>query len=232
MNENEFNELIHSQLLEFAGEADLRQENGSTRKTVSWNDILKHKPGKGFRDCSSSDGQVSIHAILCSNGLRTAIWALRVFKGSYIREWMLFKADVAELVLDVFEKEYPEAYELRNAIDAIRMYTAGTIPVEGFIKAQKDAYVCFSRTKDAANDARRTMEKELRSFSIFVDDDLDKKMMPYASALWVAWAASAVYHATDVTETAETVYYDALKANHAVKNLDERVTALLLKYFG
>ena len=84
-----------------------------------WEKLLKHL-GKTKAD----DEDMDLMAVLESNGIQDAIWCLRVFD---YKDYCLFLADIAESVLDIFEKRYPENKAPRNAVKAIRDFHNGVI---------------------------------------------------------------------------------------------------------
>jgi hypothetical protein len=103
-----------------------------------WNNLLNHL-GKTQAD----DEPLSIAAILQSNGIRDAVWALCAVEGKD-KEIRLFVADCAESVLHIYEKKYPNDDRPRKAIQAARDYANGVIG-----KDELDA------ARDAAGDAAR-----------------------------------------------------------------------------
>ena len=77
---------------------------------------------------NSLDEEISIREILISNGVKDAVWALcAVNDQDKVR---LFRADVAESVLHIFEKECPEDDRPRKAIEAIRKFVQKEISKE------------------------------------------------------------------------------------------------------
>ena len=95
------------------------------------NKIYAKQPcGSGWEKLLNSLGKIKpddedleLSHILESNGIRDAIWALRCF--NYL-DYCLFLADVAEGVLDIYEKKHNNPAP-RNAINAIRLFKEGKI---------------------------------------------------------------------------------------------------------
>ena len=74
--------------------------------------------------------------ILKAVGIYDAVWCLRTLD---YRDQCLFRADVAELVLPIFEKKYPDGNRPRKAIKAIRNFHAGKTG-KSKLKTAADAY--------------------------------------------------------------------------------------------
>jgi hypothetical protein len=87
---------------------------------------------------------LSIATIIQSNGIKDALWALRAVEGKD-KEIRLFAADCADLVLPIYEKQYPNDDRPRKAIQAARDYANGVI--------SKDE---LTAAGDAAGDAALT----------------------------------------------------------------------------
>lgn len=129
-------------------------------KTVTWNRILKFRPcGQRLEEGEEPEGwlkaidywkpksleeEVSIPMILESNGLEDSIWALCAFKKDHEREWWLFKADVAELVLHNFEEKYPENKAPREAIEGARLFADGNISKDELDRRAYAAYDAYA----------------------------------------------------------------------------------------
>ena len=137
------------------------QEPNNTQK--GWGKLLNHL-GK----TQSDDEPLELSTILESNGVDDTIWAMRAVdvKDKDIR---LFAADCAELVLPIYEKQYPNDDRPRKAIQAARDYANRLINEDELAAASAAA----SAAAGAAWAARAT-----------------------ASAAWAAaWAASAAWAA-------------------------------------
>ena len=72
----------------------------------------------------ADDEPLSLLAILASNGLDDALWALRAVDG-YDREIRLLACDFAEHVLPTWEAQYPDDYRPRTCIETARRYADG-----------------------------------------------------------------------------------------------------------
>lgn len=84
-----------------------------------WKKLLEyHNP-------ESLDQEISIREILESNGIEDSVWALRAVEDK--KKVMLFSADVAESVLHIFERSYPEDQRVRNCIEVVRKYANGEV---------------------------------------------------------------------------------------------------------
>ena len=100
------------------------------------NKILEHDPCsqnnvkggwglllKNLGKTEADDEPLDLMAILESNGIKDAVWALRCF--DYL-DYCLFLADLAESVLHIYEK-CNSSKAPREVIQAIRDYKAGVI---------------------------------------------------------------------------------------------------------
>ena len=99
----------------------------------------------------ADDEPLLIAKIIETNGIEDAIWALRTVEGKD-REIRLFLADCAEMVLPIFEKDYPNDDRPRKAIQAARDYANGLIGEEAMYAAM---YAAWDAAGDAAWDAAR-----------------------------------------------------------------------------
>jgi len=125
------------------------------------NKIYAKRPcGSGWEKLLNSLGKIKpddedleLSYILESNGIRDAIWALRCF--NYL-DYCLFLADVAEGVLDIYEKKHNNPAP-RNAINAIRLFKEGKITKSELkntaYAAASDAAASDVDAADAAADA-------------------------------------------------------------------------------
>jgi len=107
-----------------------------------WKKLIKFHQPKGLNQ------EVSFAEILRSNGIKDAVWALRVIEDK--KKVMLFSADVAESVLHIFEAQYPDNKELRECIDAIRGFVAGTVTA---VELEEKRYAAAAAADAAAADA-------------------------------------------------------------------------------
>ena len=124
-------------------------------KYTTLNEIKLRRPcGEGWdmllaslNKTEADDEPLSFKYILESNGIKDAVWALCVLD---YKDQALFRADVAELVLPIFEEEYPNDSRPRKAIEAIRDFYHGKIN-----EVQLKNAACVARDAyDAASIAR------------------------------------------------------------------------------
>lgn len=94
----------------------------------------------------ADDEPLSFKHILKSNGIKDAVWALCVLD---YKDQALFRADIAELVLPIFEEKYPDDDRPRKAVEAARDFYHGKIDEEQLINA-------YDSARDAANAVRVT----------------------------------------------------------------------------
>ena len=165
-----------------------------------WKKLLNHL-GKTEAD----DEVLELRTILESNGIYDTIWAFRAVEGKD-KEIRLFAADCAELVLPIFEKEYPNDDRPRKAIQAARDYVNGLI---GIIEL------------GAAADAARAAWAA--AYAVW----------NAAYAVWnaarAAWAAA--WAAADAARAADAVWNAAMAAEWAAKVAPwDEIKSLLLKY--
>ena len=90
-----------------------------------WEKLLKHL-GKTKAD----DEPISLAIVLESNGIKDAIWCLRVLPDSDRPKIVEFACRCAESMLPHFEKKFPGDDRPRKAIAAARAYVAGEISKE------------------------------------------------------------------------------------------------------
>ena len=109
--------------------------------TSGWKKLLKflNKP-------KADNRRLSFKRILKSNGIKDAVWALRVL--SY-EDRCLFMADVAESVLHIFEAKHPKDDRPRKAIQAVRDYKSKGISREQLSEA-RTAAAAYAAAADAA----------------------------------------------------------------------------------
>jgi hypothetical protein len=157
-----------------------------------WNILLNH-----LNKTQSDDEVLELRTILESNGLDDTIWALRAVEGKD-KEIRLFAADCAEMVLPIYEKDYPYDKRPRLAIQAARDYSNGLITIK-----ELDAASTASAAARAAASAARA-----------------------ASAAWAAWAAArAAWAAKDAAWAAArdaklSEYADICRRELKVGNYD------------
>ena len=113
-----------------------------------WKKLLNYL-GKTQAD----DEPLELRTILESNEINDAIWAFRTVDGKE-KEIRLFAADCAELVLPIYEKQYPDDNRPRLAIQAARDYANGLITHEELGTARAAARGAAWGAAWAARDAR------------------------------------------------------------------------------
>ena len=131
--------------------------------------------GLGTSDLNT---EVSILQILEINGVKDAFWALRTQK---YKSYCLILADVAESVLHIFEKEYPNDNRPRRAIQAIRDYKAGKISKE---ELEDAAYAATDAAIAAADAAIAARAARAAAYAAYAAYDAD-------AAAYAAYAADA-----------------------------------------
>lgn len=120
------------------------------------NEIKKHRPCiDGWKKLLASLGKtqaddepLSFKHILENNGIKDAVWALRVLP---LKDQALFRADVAEFVLHLFESKYPHDVRPRQAIVAMRLFAHGKISEDDLSKASFAACYAANATDYATN---------------------------------------------------------------------------------
>jgi hypothetical protein len=90
-----------------------------------------------LRKTEADDEPLAILAILESNGINDALWALRAVDGKD-RDIRLMAADFAESVLHLFEAKFPNDDRPMKSIQAARDYANGLIQLDA-LKAASDA---------------------------------------------------------------------------------------------
>ena len=103
-----------------------------------WEKLLNH-----LNKTQSDDEVLELRTILESNGLDDTIWALKAVEGKD-KEIRLFAADCAEMVLPIYEKDYPSDSRQRLAIQAARDYANGLITFEELAAASAAAWAAAS----------------------------------------------------------------------------------------
>jgi hypothetical protein len=91
---------------------------------LGWGKLLNYL-GKTEAD----DEPLELRTILESNGIDDTLWAFRAVEGKD-KEIRLFATDCAEMVLPIYEKQYPNDNRPRKAIQAARDYANGLITAE------------------------------------------------------------------------------------------------------
>lgn len=118
---------------------------------TTYNKIKDYSPcGGGWKKLlnyykpSNLDDEITIKEILKSNGIKDGVWALRCVPESELNKVLLFCSDVADSVISIFEKKYPEDKRPRKAIEAIRAYAQGEISKDELNVAAVDAYAAYA----------------------------------------------------------------------------------------
>ena len=170
-------------------------QKGGT-KDGGWQ-LLLHNLGKTKPD----NQKLSFKRILKSNGIMDAVWALRCLD---YEDKCLFMADVAESVLHIFEKKYPDDRP-RKAIEAVRDYKSKSI------------------TKDQLGEAR---------LAAMAAADAADAAYAYAAYAYAAYAAYAAAAAADADAVDAYAYAYAANANAAAgKNKWVEIETIFVKYF-
>ena len=99
-----------------------------------WAKLLKHL-GK----TSADDDTISVKTILGSNGIDDALWALRAVDGED-KKMLLMCADIAESVLHIYSKHYPDDKRVPDAIQAKRDFANDLISQEQYDAARDAAW--------------------------------------------------------------------------------------------
>jgi len=176
----------------------------TTGSNRGWDKLTKNL---GTHD---ADTEVTLMQILRSNGIEDAIWALRCF--DYI-DYCLFLADIAESVLDIFEKHtgYKDN-SVRRCICGIHLFHDGLITVDELNELARPA-ACAA---DAVyTDARACAAAACACAYTAYDTDA-----AYA-------AARAVDAAVDTVNSVDTV-----NAAAAATGKWQEIEALFIKHFG
>lgn len=166
-----------------------------------WNKLLAH-----LNKTKADNKPLDLMTILESNGIKDAVWALICFD---YEDYCLFLADIAESVLPIFEKKYPDDNRPRKAIQAIRDYKLGKIDKTNL---KSTAYVAA----DAADSAYTA-----RDAHVVVNA---AHAAAYAACAAHACAAHAAYN------TACAITTDTDTDTHIEKW--EKVEQLFIKHFG
>jgi len=186
------------------------------------NAIKKHSPCEsGWKKLLASlgktkadDAPLELTHILQSNGLDDALWCLRALPEQYHKQIRLYACDVAEHVLPIFEKLFPEDKRVRSCIEAARGFANGTVSEEQLYAARAAAWdSALAAAGDSAWDA--AWDSALAAAGDAAGDAAE-------DAAWAAaWAARAA--AWDARAAAWAAAGDAEQNYQA---------DLFIKYFG
>jgi hypothetical protein len=152
-----------------------------------WNKLLNH-----LKKTQSDDEPLYLRTILESNGLDDTIWAFRAVEGKD-KEIRLFAVDCAELVLPIYEKQYPNDDRPRLGIQAARDYTNGLITIEelGAARDASNAARAGSAAAWAGSAARAAAWAASAAVWDAARDASDAASDARAAAGAAAWAGSA-----------------------------------------
>lgn len=173
-----------------------------------WKKLLNYL-GKTEAD----DEPLELRTILESNGLDDTIWVFRALEGKD-KEIRLFAADCAELVLPIYEKQYPDDNRPHKVIHAARDCANGIISEKELAAARAAACDAW----DAAWAARASWDAW---------DAASAARDAARAAAWdAAWAAARDARAAEFA--AERTAWDAAWAARAAAR--NEIKSLLLKY--
>ena len=184
------------------------------------NEIRAHRPCapvwdlllKNLNKTKADNEPLSLIAILESNGLDDAIWALCCF--DYL-DYCLFLADIAESVLHIYEKNN-DSKAPRLAIQAIRDYKKGKINKKQLLATADDVTTDTTVYADAA-----------AVFAVYAVHATAAVYAVHAAAATDA-AAFAVYAVADAT----AVYDVCAAADATRKAKNNEIKLLFIKHFG
>jgi hypothetical protein len=108
-------------------------------------------------------GRVTFKQILSSNGIQDAVWCLCVLP---YKDRHLFKTDVAESVLPLFQKRHTEDSRPRKVIESIRRFYKIEIT-----KYQLDEYRRDDGADGAAERKLKWLEIEKIFIKYFIEED-------------------------------------------------------------
>jgi hypothetical protein len=194
-----------------------------------WEKLLNHL------NKTQSDGEVLVlRTILESNGIDDTIWAMRAVEGKD-KEIRLFAADCAELVLPIYEKDYPSDSRPRLAISdsrprlaiqAARGYANGVITMEELAAASDAA---SEAAYDAADAADAAYYATRAASSAAAGDSAAASWAAAYYAAGASWAASSAARAASPAERAASSAAMAASSAAMAASRDE-IKQLLLKY--
>jgi hypothetical protein len=135
---------------------------------TTYNEILKHKPcEKGLKLAKPEwvkdpDMAIDFKELLEVAGVKNTFWCLRTQE---YKSYCLILADIAESVLYIYKKAYPDDSRVRDSIESIRRYSRGEISLKELETAcaaalaaaeaaARDACAAACAARDAACAAR------------------------------------------------------------------------------
>lgn len=180
------------------------------------NQLHKYRPCKlgwdnlllTLNKTKADDELLSFKFILESNGIKDAVWCLRVLD---FRTQCLFCADVAELVLPIFEKHYPTTGISLETVEAIRAFHQREIDENCFSLPREtvEAVRAFHRG-EVNEECLRKASRKANNFYYTIATD------PYASAACVAAEAPYAH-----LGSAYTTVYCAIIASRGYRSSKE-----------
>ncbi len=207
--------------------------------TATWEKLLNY-----LNKTTADNESLSLMTIHKTMGINEAIWCLRT---QDYRNYCLFLADIAESVLSVFEAEYPENKQPRQAIKAIRDWYNGDI-------TKKQLKVCAYWAYTAAHTAHIDAISAINDEAIHSDNSFHATYDAYATAQVVytntcttvfdnkaSYAASTAFTAANIinncTSTTATATATANNANasynYGIREANwKKIDRLFIKHFG
>ena len=187
-----------------------------------WGKILNH-----LNKTEADDEVLELRTILESNGINDTIWAFRAVEWKD-KEIRLFAADCAELVLHVYEKQYPRDNRPRKSIQAARDYANGLISEEELHAARNAAKAAWDAAAWAAGWAANAAWAAMAASRDVAWSAAGDARAAWAAA-WDARAASAARAARAARDAAgDAAYAAAWDAVWSAAGAE--IKSLLLKY--
>jgi hypothetical protein len=188
-----------------------------------WKKLLNY-----LNKTEADDEVLELRTILESNGLDDTIWVFRAVEEKD-KEIRLFAADCAELVLPIYEKQYPNDDRPRKAIQAARDYANELISAEELDAARDAAWdAALAAAWDAARDAA------VAAWAAAWDAARDAAVAAWAAARAAAAdaARAASVAAMAAWAAARAAEGDASAAARAAEGdaVRNEIKSLLLKY--
>lgn len=154
----------------------------TTLKALRDNDACEERYDCLVSKIGNTRRRIGLDEILKHNGIADAIWALCAvkFTKKYGKDWHSFKADCAEMVLENFEKFYPDDDRPRKAIETARNINA----------TDKERKAAMSAAWSAAWSAADSVA-------------MYAAMSAAMSAAWSAADSAAMYAAMSAADSAE-----------------------------
>ncbi len=182
------------------------------RLEQNWEILRKHL-GK-----TEGDEQLKFSTIMEAVGLEPAYHCLHALSEEHQSFVLNFEADVAERVLPIFEKQYPDDKRPREAIQAKRDYADGKITKEK-LKEKRKAAVCAANAANAVGDDFAAIDKTHAAWDKGVairTDAWDAALAATDVAMAAAYAATAtVVGATNVAQFAIRANWNADRVQKA-----------------